>query len=83
MSLKIICDLSDYSAWQGAVDTWQKIQDEDKVDDLERYLEELYPDGLTMTELNDILWFDGEQVLEDLGIKDEDEDEEDEDSDEE
>ena len=77
MSLKIICDLSDYSAWSGAVDTWQRIQDEDKVDELESYLEELYPDGLTMTELNDILWFDGEQVLKDLGIIDDDEDDED------
>lgn len=77
MGLKIICDLSDYSAWSGAVDTWQRIQDEDKIDELESYLEELYPDGLTMTELNDILWFDGEQVLKDLGIIDEEEDEED------
>ena len=78
MSLKIICDLSDYSAWSGAVDTWQKIQDEDKVDDLERLLEECYPDGLTMTELNDILWFESEWVFENLGIKDEEEDEDDE-----
>lgn len=78
MGVKIIADLSDYQAWSGAVDTWQRIQDEDKVDELDFYLEELYPDGLTMTELNDILWFDGEQVLKDLGIED-DEDEENED----
>ena len=31
-------------------------------------LEEIYPDGLTMTELNDILWFDSEWVLSSLGI---------------
>lgn len=78
MGVKIICDLSDYQAWSGAVDTWQRIQDENKVDELDFYLEECYPDGLTMTQLNDILWFDGEQVLKDLGIEDE-EDEEDED----
>ena len=78
MAVKIICDLSDYHAWSGVVDTWQRIQDENKVDELDFYLEELYPDGLTMAQLNDILWFDGEQVLKDLGIEDE-EDEEDED----
>lgn len=77
MGVEIIADLTDYQAWLGAVDTWQRIQDEDKVGELDFYLEELYPDGLTMTQLNDILWFDGEQVLKDLGIEDE-EDEEDE-----
>jgi hypothetical protein len=28
----------------------------------------MYPDGLTMTELNDILWFDNEEILNLLGI---------------
>lgn len=69
MSLKLICDLSDYEAWSGVVDTWQRIQDEGKVDDLEIYLEDLYPNGLTIEKLNDILWFDGEQVLKDLRIE--------------
>lgn len=83
MSLKIIIDLSDYRAWSGAKDTWQKIQDEDKVDEFEQLMEECYPDGLTETELNDILWFDSDWVFEQLGIKDEDEDEDNEDSDDE
>jgi hypothetical protein len=45
------------------------------VDDFDAYLEELYPDGLTTTEVNDILWFDGDTVLSDLGISDDEDDE--------
>ena len=66
--VKIISDLSDYTPWSGAVDTWKQIQDADKVNELDSMLEEIYPDGLTMTELNDILWFDSEWVLSSLGI---------------
>ena len=66
--VKIISDLSDYEPWSGAVDTWSTIQDAGMVDALDDYLEEVYPEGLTMTELNDLLWFDGDSVLEDLGI---------------
>ena len=36
---------------------------------LENILEELYPDGMTETELNDLLWFDSESVYEWLGAK--------------
>ena len=72
--LKIISGLYDYEPWSGAVDTWKKIVDADMVDALDYYLEDIYPDGLTKTELNDILWFDGEEVLRDLGIAEETED---------
>lgn len=83
-SLKLIMDIGDYRPWSGAVDTFYKIQDADMVGALEAYLEDIYPEGLTVTELNDILWFDGESVLRDLGIADEedDEDEDEEDIDE-
>ena len=73
--LKVITDFSDYKPWSGAVDTYNLIEDADKLDELESYLEELYPDGLTVTQINDILWFDADQILSDLGINDDDEDE--------
>ena len=31
----------------------------------------MYPDGITATQINDILWFDGEEVLKYLGLGDE------------
>lgn len=75
--LKLYTDISDYSPWLGAVDTWQLIADNDKIDELESYLEDIYPDGLSLTELNDILWFEPEDILTALGISEDDEDDED------
>ena len=39
-------------------------------------IEELYPDGIDETQLNDILWFKSEWVYEMLGISEEEEEEE-------
>ena len=80
---KIYISLSDYKPWSGAVDTFDKIRKEDKMDELDAFIEEMYPDGLTDTELNDLLWFEPEYVFDSLGIDYEDEDEEDEDEDDE
>lgn len=77
---KIYISLSDYKPWSGAVETFEKIRKEDKMDELDAFIEEMYPDGLTDTELNDLLWFEPEYVFDSLGIDyDKDEDEEDED----
>lgn len=67
-SAKLISTLYDYTPWSGAVNTYDLIRDEDKIDELDSYLEDFYPDGLTMTELNDLLWFDGDSVLHAIGI---------------
>lgn len=71
--VKIICDLSDYKPWSGAVDVWERIVQEDKVDELDFMLEDIYPEGITMTELNDLLWFDTDWVFDMLGIGEESE----------
>ena len=70
--------LEDFEAWSGAVNTLERIIDENKCDQLEYMLEELYPDGMTETELNDLLWFETETLFEWLGIRDEEEEEEEE-----
>ena len=77
---KISYDLLDgnYKPWSGAVDTWNTIEDNGLLEDLDALLEDLYPDGLSETELNDLLWFDSDWIFEQLGIS-EDEDEDDED----
>lgn len=74
--LKIICDLGDYQPWQGAVETYNRIKDAGMLDDFERLMEEVYPEGLTMTGLNDILWFEPEWVFEMLGMDNGDGDDE-------
>lgn len=77
--------LADFKFWSGAETTAQRIWEEqgsEGFDQLEAILEDLYPDGIDETDLNDLLWFDADTVYEWLGIEDEeDEDEDDEDTD--
>lgn len=76
MIIKTDIYLSEFEAWSGARDTLDRIINEGKCDELESILEELYPEGMTDTELNDLLWFEPETVFEWLGIDDDDDDEE-------
>ena len=71
MTITYELDLNSFKAWSGAVDTLERIQREGKCAELENVLEELYPDGMTETELNDLLWFEPETVYEWLGIRSE------------
>ena len=76
--MKIISEttLKNFRAWAGAVETQEKIIDAGKADEFDRMIEELYPDGLTDTQLNDILWFEEEWIYETLRISTDDETEE-------
>ena len=67
--------LENFEAWSGAVDTLDRVREAGKCDELESILEELYPDGMSETELNDLLWFEPETVFEWLGIEEEEEEE--------
>lgn len=75
-------DISDYKPWSGAVSTCNEIAKEDKLDELADLIEELYPDGISFTGLNDLLCFDSDWVLSILGIEEEEEEEEEENEDE-
>lgn len=68
MSLKVICEFGDFEPWGGAVDFYNEIRDSDKLDDLEFILEDLYPDGCTDTNINDLLAFDEDTVREWLDL---------------
>ena len=75
--MKIINDTTiyDFEAWSGAVETKDRIIDAGKESEFESLIDELYPDGLTDTQLNDILWFEEAWIFESLGITDNDEEE--------
>lgn len=69
--------IAGFEAWSGAVDTKQTIIDNNKEDEFDALIEELYPDGIDETALNDLLWFEPEWIFEALSIsEDEDEQEE-------
>ena len=90
--MKIIMEtsLENFEAWSGAISTLNTLKEKDLCDRLESMLDELYPDGMTDTELNDLLWFEENTIAEWLGFSDwedlendgeEDEEEEDEEAD--
>ena len=61
--------LRNFEGWSGAVDTLNTLTDEQK-DALESNLEELYPDGMDETSLNDLLRFENDTIAEWLGFED-------------
>lgn len=67
--------LENFEAWSGAVNTLDRVKEAGKCDELESIIEELYPDGMSETELNDLLWFEPETIYEWLGIEEEEEEE--------
>lgn len=75
--------IKDFEAWSGAVSTWDRIIEENKEDEFDSMIEELYPDGIDETDLNDLLWFESDWIYEALGISSEDEEEEEEEEEEE
>ena len=66
--------LSAFEPWSGAVDTWEKLEEFDKLDELEQYIDsEYYNDEagegvIDETALNDLLWFEPEFVYEMVGL---------------
>ena len=69
MTITYELDLNRFEAWSGAVSTLKRIRNERRISQLEAILEELYPNGMTETELNDLLWFESELVYEWCGMK--------------
>lgn len=59
--------LQNFVPWSGAKDTMAELTDE-QVDNLNDIIEELYPDGIEETELNDLLWFECDAIAEWLGF---------------
>ena len=71
ITIKMELDFSDLQkqCWSGAIDTLNKIAEANKESDFMAYLEELYfKDEPTMTEINDFLWFQSEDVFDIVGL---------------
>ena len=70
--LSIIKEVSDYELknelWSGAVDTFQTIIENDKLEDLICLLEDMFPEPVDITTINDFLWFEDDFIFEQLEI---------------
>ena len=58
--------ISSFEFWSGAKDTVKYLTYED-MDTIEDILAELFPEGMSETELNDIFWFEEDTIAEWLG----------------
>lgn len=58
--------LRNFEFWSGALDTVKYLTDEE-LDTIEGILEELNPDGLSETEINDTFWFGDDEIAYWLG----------------
>lgn len=61
--------LRDFEFWSGAKDTVKYLTD-DELDTMESILEDIYPDGMEDTQINDIFWFEDDWIAEMLGYND-------------
>ena len=61
--------ISNFDAWSGAIDTKEKIISEELEDEFNNLIKDLYPDGLSEIQLNDILWFEEDWIFKQLGIE--------------
>ena len=63
--------------WSGAVDTLKTIEENNMENALMALINECFCDvAPTLTQINDLLWFDDEWIFETLGISEEEEEEE-------
>lgn len=68
--MKIITEksLRDFAFWSGAVYTAENLTDK-QLDEIEQALEETFPEGITDTEINDLFWFENDQLAQWLGFE--------------
>lgn len=69
--MKIVMEIGieEFEAWSGAIDTKNTIIENNKCAEFDSLIDELYPDGLSNSQLNDILWFEDGWIYETLGIE--------------
>lgn len=61
-------DLTDFEFWSGARDRVKYLTD-DELRQICNTLEDIYPDGMTETQVNDIFWFEEDWIAEMLGFE--------------
>jgi len=71
--LSIVKDVNGFllrdELWCGALDTLGTITQNGKLQDLMSLLEEMYPESVNITTINDLLWFEEDFILEQMGVE--------------
>jgi len=71
--LSIVKDINHWELrdelWSRALETLDAIIQADKLHDLMTFLEEFYPGSVSITTINDLLWFEELFLFEQLGVE--------------
>ena len=62
-------NLTNFEFWSGAKNTVEYLTWEE-LEQIESMLEEMYPDGMDETDINDFFWFEEDTIAEWLGYED-------------
>ncbi|MBD5097161.1 MAG: hypothetical protein HDT40_09250 [Lachnospiraceae bacterium] len=54
--------------WSGGADTIQDLTN-DEIETILRMLEDIFPDSMSLTDLNDFFWFERDTIAEWLGVE--------------
>lgn len=57
--------LSNFEFWSGAKDFASKLT-ENEFNSIEASFEDIYPDGISETQINDLFWFESEWICRDI-----------------
>lgn len=60
--------LRNFKFWAGAKENASELTDE-QLDAVESILEDIYPEGMEETAINDLFWFEFDQIQEWLGME--------------
>ena len=64
MQYKVDFDIENFEFWAGAKDVLNRCVQEDKLEELERLIEDVFCDSEPSdTEINDFVWFDAEDLI--------------------
>ena len=63
---KTIDGLDEFKFWGGAIKRYNEIVELGIENEVLSIIEEQYPDGLSETELNDCIWFDFDDMIEEM-----------------
>ncbi len=69
MEYTVEFNINEFPAWSNAVDTIEKVQAADKVEEFEKFLEDIFSDTYpTINEVNEFLAFEQDYIFKSLGI---------------
>lgn len=66
MTIREEISIESFQFWSGAEDRADKLTYNELVS-IGKELEDMYPDGMTATELNDLFWFDFDSIAQMIG----------------